>query len=224
MARYGNMPAALWRWSTRSWLQLTGVWSSAQTSCPQDAHACAMLLAYMGGYRLLAVALAGVCGWLLFSMVCRQMPSQSRNWALLALLFWLWNPLLLVSTAMGAHNDMLMLALQLAGLWLLQRRRWLGGLLVLVLAAHVKLTVMVLAPVVGLWVVRQLGWRRALLYWLSWSCAGLLISWLLYAPLGGWETLPRMLSERARYVANSFHHVPTACSASAACPSRRSTG
>ena len=36
---------------------------------------------------------------------------------------------------------------------------------------------------------------------------GLAISWLLYAPLGGWATLPRMLEERQRYVALSFHHL-----------------
>jgi hypothetical protein len=36
---------------------------------------------------------------------------------------------------------------------------------------------------------------------------GLALSWLLYAPLGGWATLPRMLEERQRYVALSFHHI-----------------
>lgn len=30
------------------------------------------------------------------------------------------------------------------------------------------------------------------------------VSWLLYAPLGGWATLPRMLEERVRLLANSL--------------------
>ena len=64
-----------------------------------------------------------------------------------------------------------------------------------------------LAPVYGFWLVRQLGWRRALAYAAVTLGVGLAISWLLYAPLGGWATLPRMLEERQRYVALSFHHI-----------------
>ena len=124
-----------------------------------------------------------------------------------ALLAWLWNPLLLVASAVGAHNDMLMLALLLASFLALQRHGWLAALLLLVLAGHVKLTALTLAPVYGFWLVRQLGWRRALAYAAVTVGVGLAISWLLYAPLGGWATLPRMLEERQRYVALSFHHL-----------------
>jgi hypothetical protein len=35
------------------------------------------------------------------------------------------------------------------------------------------------------------------------ALAGLALSWLLYAPFGGWQTLPRMLQERSAYLANS---------------------
>ncbi|MBW7884881.1 MAG: DUF2029 domain-containing protein [Caldilineaceae bacterium] len=189
--------------AVRGWLYLSGGWHSGLPSCPQDARSCAMLVAYLTGYRLLAMGAAGLSGWLVVSMVKRQSPG----WEQTALLLWLWNPLLLISSAVGAHNDLVMLLLVLATLWLLQRRHWLAGLLVLILAAHVKATVLILAPAVGLWLVRQMGWRRALTYSLATAAIGLLLSWSLYTPLGGWETLPRMVSERSRYVANSLHHV-----------------
>jgi hypothetical protein len=189
--------------ATRATLQALGRWDAGAVHCPQGEATCFALLNYVLGYRVLAVALAGLCGWLIYVSVRREDPHL----AVAALLAWLWNPLLLVASAVGAHNDMLMLLLVLASFWALQRRMWLAALLLLVLAGHVKLTALTLAPVYGLWVVRQLGWRRALAYGGLAVLVGLAISWLLYAPLGGWTTVPRMLEERQRYVALSFHHV-----------------
>jgi hypothetical protein len=123
------------------------------------------------------------------------------------LLAWLWNPLLLTATAIGAHNDTLMLLLILGAVLLLQRQSWLLALLALALAAHVKLTALLLLPVVGLWMARHQPECRAI--HIS-GVAGTLVlglSWLLYAPLGGWATLPRMLGERVRLIANSLAFV-----------------
>ncbi len=191
--------------ATRGTLAALGHWDSGggTPQCPAGAQSCLVLASYIVAYRLLAVALAGLCGWLIYRLV-RGVDAQLAAAALLA---WLWNPLLLVASAVGAHNDMLMLALLLASFWALQRRLWPAALLLLVLAAHVKLTALTLAPVYGFWLVRQLGWRRALAYGAVTVPLGLALSWLLYAPLGGWATLPRMLEERQRYVALSFHHV-----------------
>ena len=189
--------------TTRALLLAAGRWHVGAAACPDADASCFVLLSYVLAYRVLAVTLAGLCSWLIYTLVNRVAPAL----AMAALLTWLWNPLLLVSSAVGAHNDMVMLALLLASFWMLQRRWWLAALLLLVLAAHVKLTALTLAPLYGLWLVRQLGWRRALLYAAGALLLGLGLSWLLYAPLGGWATLPRMLDERQRYVALSFHHV-----------------
>jgi Gpi18-like mannosyltransferase len=132
-------------------------------------------------------------------MVRRSRPLLAAA----ALAAWLWSPLLLIATAIGALNDAAMLVLLLLMLWLLQRRRWFLALLALILAAHVKLTALIVAPVVGLWLVRRCGWRRTLGLSAAAAAAGLLFSWLLYAPFGGWGSLPRMLTERAAYLANS---------------------
>jgi hypothetical protein len=187
----------------RSFLQRAGAWPAPAEPCPQMAAACSALAAYVVGYRVLAIALTGLCGVMVYGLVRRSKPA----WALTALAVWLWNPLVLVAGAVGAHNDLLMLAMQLGSLWLLQRRRWLAGLTVLLLAANVKLTALLVLPVVGLWTVRQVGWGRAIGYALAGAIGCVVLAWLLYAPLGGWETLPRMLAERARYVANSPHHL-----------------
>jgi hypothetical protein len=156
-------------------------------------------IAYIVGYRLMAIVLAGLCGAVVTAIVQRSAPQHATA----ALLAWLWNPLLLITTAIGAHNDILMMLAILATLLLFQERRWVWGLLALVLAAHVKLTALLILPIVGLWLLRRCGWIRSLR-----SCALALalaipLSWLLYAPLGGWLTLRRMLQERARLLINS---------------------
>lgn len=154
------------------------------------------LAAYVVGYRLLAILLAGLCGALVYRIARRHGPALAPA----ALAAWLWNPLLLTASAVGAHNDLLLALWVLAGLWLLQRARWLGGLVALLLAAHVKLTALLLLPVVGFWLIRRIGWRDALARGLLALACALPLSWLLYAPLGGWATLPRMLRERTQFL------------------------
>jgi hypothetical protein len=188
---------------TREALKVVGGWDASGRSCPQSAAACRALIGYVTGYRLAAVALAGCSAALIAGMVRRNRPSLVAA----ALLAWLWNPLLLVSTAIGAHNDALMIAILLIMLWFFQRHRWFLGLLALALAAHVKLTALILAPVVGLWLARRCGWRRAISLGVAAALVGLALSWLLYAPFGGWATLPRMLEERAAFLANSPWHL-----------------
>ena len=171
--------------------------------CPNSMDSCRLLAASMIGYRLLATALAGLCGWLIYRIVHHEAPALAPA----ALLCWLWNPLLLVSSAGGAHNDMWMLLFWLLAFRALQRRWWVVGCVCLGLAVQVKLISLLLAPVFGLWLVRQLGWRGAIGRGLAALAIVLPLSWLLYAPLGGWATLPRNLHERNLYVANSLQHV-----------------
>lgn len=157
------------------------------------------LAAYVTGYRLLAIVVSGLCGAVIFSIARRQAPA----WAAAALLAWLWNPLQLTASAVGAHNDVIMVLAIVVALWLFQRERWLLGLLALLLAAHVKLTALLLLPVVGLWLLRRVGWRAAVTLGLVALLCMLPLSWLLYAPLGGWATLPKMLAERTQFLAFS---------------------
>ncbi len=184
--------------ATRVALVAANAWAP-EHDCPRSASGCGNLIAYLTAYRLLAVALTGASAALIASMVRRSRPQ----WTAAALAAWLWSPVLLVSSAVGAHNDALMVALLLLSLWLLQRRRWLLAMFVLALAAHVKLTALIAAPAMGLWLVRQVGWRRGVGLAAAGAGIGVGLSFLLYAPFGGWASLPRMLAERAEALANS---------------------
>jgi hypothetical protein len=187
---YVDTYGPLWEYASGSVAALVG---AVSCDCP------ASLATYILGYRLLAIGLAGLCGVLIYAITWRRAPRL----AVAALLGWLWNPLMLTATAIGAHNDMLMLLLILGTVLLFQRHRWLLGLLALALAAHVKITALLLLPVLGLWIARQCGWWRAIRISSVACILGLVLSWILYAPLGGWATLPLMLSERVRLIANS---------------------
>jgi hypothetical protein len=163
--------------------------------CDVQPAVCTLLAKYITGYRLFAIACTGVCGGLIWAIV-RSQPAIAHLRGV-TLTIWLWNPLVVTSTAAGAHNDALMLVFVLLALWLFQRERWLLGLLALFAAAHVKITALVMLPVLCVWLWRRIGLARAA----GWTALSLAIaaplSLALYAPLGGWATLPRNLAERA---------------------------
>lgn len=176
-----------------------GWWREYSSSCPRSPESCQLLITYLSGYRLLAISLTGLSGWLIFMMVKRSQPSLAP----LALAAWWWCPMTLIATALGGHNDAVMIVLLLAGWWLLQRQRPFWALMALILAAHVKLIALIWLPACALWIVWRWGWGRALKVGLAGAVSGVALSWLLYAPFGGWQTLPRMLQERSAYLAHS---------------------
>jgi Glycosyltransferase family 87 len=169
--------------------------------CTRQPLLCNALADYVTAYRLLALALSALCGALIYAIVKRE---RDATIARVALLGWLWNPLVLISTAVGAHNDVLMLVFVLLGLWLFQRQRFLLGLMALVLAAHVKITALVLLPVFGVWLIGRVGWMKTIALIGGAFLFMLPISWLLYVPLGGWATLPKNLFERSQLSTNSL--------------------
>ena len=183
-----------------SWL---GWWDESYLVCPKSPESCRLLMVYVTGYRLLAISLTGLTGCLIASIVRRSQAALTP----LALAAWLWSPLTLITTAVGGHNDAVMLALVVLSWWLLQRRRPFWALLTLLLAAHVKLTALIWLPTCAMWIFWQWGWRRALKIGLASAANGLALSWLLYEPFGGWQTLPRMLQERSEFLANSLWQI-----------------
>jgi hypothetical protein len=179
------------------------LWEYASAAVAWAVHAlfgrADSLIAYIIGYRLLALVLTGLCGLLIALIVRRRAPQLVPA----ALLAWLWNPLVLITSAIGAHNDLLMLVAILAALLLFQRQRWVWGLLALALAAHVKLTALLILPILGLWMLRRCGWVHTLRNCALALVIAISLSWMLYTPFGGWVTLRRMLQERARLLINS---------------------
>ncbi len=177
-----------------------GWWEEDEAGCPDSPEACRLLMMYLAGYRLLAVGLTGLSGVLIWSMVSRYRPSL----ATLALAGWLLNPVTLISSAIGGHNDMVMLVLVLLSGWLLQREHLFLACLALALAAHVKLIALIWLPACAFWIIWRYGWVRGGKVGLASIVCALGLSWLLYLPFGGWQTLPRMFHERTLFLANSF--------------------
>ncbi|OGO33353.1 MAG: hypothetical protein A2Z16_10570 [Chloroflexi bacterium RBG_16_54_18] len=183
-----------------SWL---GWWDDSFPVCPKSPESCRLLTVYITSYRLFAISLTGLSGWLIASIV----RSSQAALIPLALVAWLWNPLTLIATAVGGHNDVLMLMLVLLSLWFLQRRYPSWAVVTLILAAHVKVTALIWLPAYALWIIWQFGWRNAIKIGLLTGASILVLSWLLYAPYGGWKTLPRMLEERSAFLANSIWQI-----------------
>jgi hypothetical protein len=177
-------------------------------------------------YRGLAVAASAGCGALIYRLLqdsnrtiegtektekkkiytssAISVPSVVSNNAPLGLLLWLWNPLGLLVVAVGAHNDALMLLLVLLGARFLQRRRPIPALLLLLAAAHIKVTALLFLPAWLIWILDAVPGRskakslksKLLDVGLTLLIA-LPLSWLLYKPFGGWESLTRWLADRA---------------------------
>jgi len=188
-------------WGVHQVAERLGWWNkdSYYLVCPQSPESCRLLIVYVTGYRLLAIVLTGISGWLIFCIVRHSQTSLAP----LALAAWLLNPMTLFASALGGHNDAVMLVLVLMCWWFLQRRHPFLAMLALILSAHVKLTALIWLPTCALWIVWRWGWRYALKIGLMSIVSGLVLSWFLYAPFGGWGTLPRMLDERSRFLANS---------------------
>jgi hypothetical protein len=180
-----------------------GWWLDRPASCPWSPESCRLLISYISGYRLLAILLTGLSGCFVFERVQHDRPS----FAPLALAAWLLSPMTLIATALGGHNDALMIVILLAGWWLLQRARLFWAILALILAAHVKLTALIWLPACAWWIIWRWGWVRAIKVGLASVVSGAALSWLLYAPFGGWQTLPPMLQERSAYLANSVWRI-----------------
>ena len=117
------------------------------------------LLATFLAFKLLAlVSFLGATAALLWLLA-----GLERERLLPGLVLWAWNPLVLVEAVGNAHNDILMLALLVAGLALALRGRATAALLALALAVAVKQVALALLPLVVLYLARrQPSWRDRL--------------------------------------------------------------
>ena len=133
-------------WSVHHVAEWLGWWDDEASGCSKSLESCRLLIVYITGYRLLAIILTGISGWLIYNMVRHRQAALAP----LALVAWLLNPLTLLVTAVGGHNDAVMLMLVLLCWWLLQRGHPFLAVLALILAAHVKLTALIWLPACAL--------------------------------------------------------------------------
>jgi hypothetical protein len=101
---------------------------------------------------------ASMCaGWLVWAILRRLAPER----ATLGMVLYLWNPLALMESAMGGHNDACMMALALLAVWLHLRGQRAGVVVALLVSALVKVITAPLVPLYLLMTVRELAdWKQ----------------------------------------------------------------
>ncbi|GAB4207657.1 MAG: hypothetical protein OHK0022_36150 [Roseiflexaceae bacterium] len=130
-------------------------------------------------FKLLTLGLHLASAALIWSIAGHWWPER-RAWA--AALY-AWNPLALVETASSGHNDMLMVALLLLGVWLAQRGRWRTATLAFTLAALSKYFAVLVLPVYAILLLRnQASWRARLAVGAQMAGLALVCTAALYAP------------------------------------------
>ena len=82
--------------------------------------------------------------WYLVLCYLIWIASERKPWALA---FFALNPLVMVSTLVDGHNDVVMMALALGGFFLLKKKRYVLGLLIFVASILIKGATIFLAPV-----------------------------------------------------------------------------
>lgn len=128
-------------------------------------------------FKGLAVAGYLGLGWFIYKILDKTNPEKK----LMGLAFFAFSPLVIIEGLVSAHNDIFMMALALAGLWFLFKKRpWLAWLM-LGLSVGVKFATAFLLPVF-IW-LSFCHWRKKKVNWSSvWlACLGLMTTALLAA-------------------------------------------
>lgn len=155
-------------------------------------------------FKGLAIAFYLASAVLVYSLVQRMRPGLET----FAVLFFLWNPLVLLEVAGNGHNDIVMTFLVLLALALAQRNRPGSAMFILLLSALIKFASLLLVPLLVLHSLR-VGDRRARLWTIAGLLAGVAMVVVAYAPF--WEGLATLDTARnqATIVANSPAAVAT---------------
>jgi hypothetical protein len=129
----------------------------------------------LAGYLLGFKAIAAICFAAPFALIWRLSDERNR---LLNLVFFAWNPVILIDGVLRLHNDLMTVPFVLGAVWLWSRGRVSSACVATALGSLVKLTV---APLCLVLLIALVAARR----WRTLACAalaGLVVSAALYAP------------------------------------------
>ncbi|HYJ12371.1 MAG TPA: polyprenol phosphomannose-dependent alpha 1,6 mannosyltransferase MptB, partial [Thermomicrobiales bacterium] len=151
------LPVSWWetdpymRFASREWADDTSpygpLWN--QLAAPITALAGDSVGIAVIGFKLLCVIAIVAIGWLIHDAVA----SRNPGWAVMACLFWLWNPLVLWDGIGNAHNDVVLMVPAVAALWAWTKRYDHMVLPLLFASMLIKYVTVILLPVaiVALW-------------------------------------------------------------------------
>jgi len=108
-------------------------------------------------FRALGAAAALGSGGLIWTILKQLAPER----AALGTLLFLWNPLVVIESALSGHNDTCMMLLALLAVWLHLRGSKTGAVIALALSALIKVITWPLVPLYMLMMLRRTaGWRH----------------------------------------------------------------
>jgi hypothetical protein len=107
---------------------------------------------------LMGVSFLGSC-WLVEKIVKEISPKQSLS----SLVFFAFNPLLLIEGVVSAHNDIVMMAVALWAVYLLIQQKSVRSLFILILSIGIKFATIFLLPIFLL--VFSMKWRKLPIEW-----------------------------------------------------------
>ncbi len=139
-------------------------------------------IAYVLAYKLLAMALHIVNGWLIWSIL-GQWRAKQQQWGTA---LYLLSPLPLVEFIGNAHNDVLMITFLLFALWSHRRGQWPWAITAFTFAVLTKWIALLVLPLYGLVLLWEAPtWRERA--WRTGVGLALFATWcvLLYSPY--WE-------------------------------------
>ncbi|RLC61909.1 MAG: hypothetical protein DRI80_07625 [Chloroflexota bacterium] len=140
------------------------------------------LLANLWAFKALALIFYLADVGLIYLIVRELHPGRALDAAFL----FAWNPLVLFETAVNAHNDVVMMAFVLLGVYLFQRRHYHGMIATVVASALIKAASAFLIPVfvlAALWALPN--WRRRITFLITGGLVAVGVTVLLYLPF--WE-------------------------------------
>ncbi len=137
------------------------------------------VITYVLAYKLLAMAMHIVNGWLIWSILGQWRPQQQQWGTALYLL----SPLPLVEFIGNGHNDVLMITFLLFALWFHRREQWPWAITALTFAVLTKWIALLVLPLYGLVLLWEAPtWRERA--WRTGVGLALVATWcvLLYSP------------------------------------------
>lgn len=129
-------------WVLSTWRERTTqygpVWIQLSALCGTLGGGSVLLTVFL--FKLLA-GLSNILGAALVVAFVRRVTASDGT---VALLFYAWNPVLLIESSGSAHNDAVMMALALLGVFLLAQSRFLPGVVALLASALIKYVTLLL--------------------------------------------------------------------------------
>ena len=179
-------------------LPFAGEWAGIQSPYGPVWELLAEVVVWAGCRDALSGALAFKVVALVAYMGCMGLLAWGTRGNSQALLFFAWNPLVLLEGVGNGHNDLLMLVGVLAAILLWERgRKWGLAVAALSLAVLTKASAAPLAPLLMIVILReQSGWRQRLITLIGAGGLALGIVLLAYLPFWPpWESIAGVLDE-----------------------------